>query len=194
MRNRFYLGGGIGSGKSTAAAWFTLHGASLISGDDAGREVLSPGTPEARQVSQRWPEVVDSAGAIDRRALGRLVFADAELLRELEEITGPRIREIVRERAAADTAPVVMVELPVLRDIAGLDWEWIVVDAPDELRMRRTVARGGGMSAEEVGQVMLRQPTRGEWLAAAAWVIDNSGDEAQLAEECRRVWAEICPD
>jgi dephospho-CoA kinase len=47
------------------------------------------------------------------------------------------------------------------------------------------------MSESDVQQVMARQPSRSEWLAAAAWVIDNSGDLGQLEAQCRRVWAAI---
>ena len=78
-----------------------------------------------------------------------------------------------------------MVELPVLRDLPGRGWPWIVVDAPDDLRIARTVARGA-MSAAEVRRVIDRQAGRGEWLAAASWVVDNSGDPGSLLGQCRR--------
>jgi dephospho-CoA kinase len=164
----------------------------VIAGDDAGRQVLAPGTPETAQVATRWPAVVDAQGVVDRRALGRLVFADAGQLRQLEAITGPGIRRRILDLADAHPTDVVIVEVPVLRDLVGRGWGWIVVDAPDEVRFERAVARGE-MSPGEVRHVMSRQPGRGEWLAAATWVIDNHGDTAELAEQCRRVWEEIGP-
>lgn len=193
MGAAYFLGGGIGSGKSTAARWFRSFGAATYAGDDAGREVLSPGTAETALVAARWPEVVGADGAIDRRALGRIVFADGDQLRELESITAPGIAERIRQFAGRRTGEVVLIEVPVLRDLAGAGWDWIVVDAPDELRLERAVARSG-ISAEEARQVMGRQPSRGEWLQAASWVIDNSGDADDLAEQCRRVWAELAPN
>ncbi|MBI5157297.1 MAG: dephospho-CoA kinase [Acidimicrobiia bacterium] len=192
MGAAYFLGGGIGSGKSAAARWFRTFGAAAYAGDDAGRAVLAPGTAETARVAARWPSVIGGDGAIDRRALGRLVFADAGQLRELESITATGIARHIREFAQAHGDEVVLIEVPVLRDLAEAGWEWIVVDAPDEVRIERAVARGG-ITVAEVRHVMDRQPGRGEWLEAATWVIDNSGDDEDLAEQCRRVWAEIAP-
>ncbi len=84
---------------------------------------------------------------------------------------------------------MVIVEIPLLKDVLGERWPWVVVDAPDEIRIARTMERG--MSESEVRAVMGSQPTRGEWLAAAEWVVDNSGDEEHLGEQCRLVWEAI---
>lgn len=186
MTGRYYLGGGIGSGKSTAAACFASLGAVVVSADAAGHRLLAPGTDETAAVARRWPEVVTPSGAVDRAALGRLVFADPGQLRLLEDITAPGIRRLVVEAADAAGDAVVLVEVPVLRPVAGMEVPWIVVDAPDETRVLRTVARG--MEESQVRQVMSLQPTRGEWLAAATWVVDNSGERERLADQCRRVW------
>lgn len=191
MVGHFFLGGGIGSGKSAAGIHFASFGAVVVSGDDAGRRVLAPGTVETARVKSRWPEAVDGSGGIDRRALGRIVFADAAQLRELEQITGPGIRNVIIAAVDARPAEVVLVEVPVLRDLVGREWRWIVVDAPEGVRIERTIARDGRMTADDVRRVMGRQASRGEWLAAAAWVIENGGDEASLAVQCRRVWDEI---
>ena len=190
MGTRLFLGGGIGGGKSAAAAQFASLGAVIVSGDDAGRAVLQPGTPETVAVAGRWPGIVDAAGVVDRPALGRIVFADPGQLGELEAITLPGIRHIILTTVEAHPDDVVLVEVPVLRDLTGRGWGWIVVDAPDDLRMERVVARSG-IPADEVRQVMARQPSRGEWLEAAAWVIDNAGTPAQLVQQCRRVWERI---
>lgn len=193
MGATYFLGGGIGSGKTAAARTLASLGAAVYAGDDAGREVLAPGTAETSRVAVRWPMVLGPDGVIDRSALGRLVFSDADQLRELEAITAPGIAERIRRFADTHEDQVVLVEVPVLRDLAGAGWEWIVVDAPEHVRIERAVARGG-RTAEEIRQVMSRQPARGEWLEAASWVIDNSGDLDQLTAQCRRVWSEIAPE
>jgi dephospho-CoA kinase len=143
---RYYLGGGIGSGKSAAGLHFSELGAVVLSGDDAGREVLAPGTPETAVVLRRWPEAKSGDGGIDRRVLGRIVFRDAGELAALERITGSGIRARLVADADSRGAAIVMVEVPVLRDFAGPEWPWIVVDAPDDQRVARATRRGGGMS------------------------------------------------
>lgn len=189
MADRLLLGGGIGSGKSTAAVYLAALGAVVVSADAKGHEAIAPGTPGAARVLEVWPEVTTAGGAVDRRLLGEIVFADPVALRALEEITHPIIRASILDEVAAHTDRVVIVELPIPVDLPGLGWPWVVVDAPDELRLRRAVARGG-MTEGLVRQVMARQPGRGEWLAIAEWVIDNSSDPAGLEEQCRRVWEE----
>jgi dephospho-CoA kinase len=187
---RFLLGGGIGSGKTAAAAFFRRLGAGVVSADDVGRAVLESGSAQSAMVLERWPEVATSGGGIDRRRLAGLVFSDPRLLAELEGITHPEIARRVLVEVAGRGEGIVLIELPVLRDLPGEGWPWIVVDAPDEERVRRAVERGP-MAEDEVRLVMERQPSRGEWLAAATWVLDNSRDLVALEAECLRVWARL---
>lgn len=184
MARHFVLTGGIGSGKTTAGEHFGEFGADVISADGAGHRVLSPGGEAAEGVAARWPEAVRD-GVIDRPALAGIVFGDQAELDELERLTHPAIRRRVADEVARSTAPVVMVETPVPH-IVRQGWPRIVVDAPEATRAERLTARG--MSTEDVAARIARQPTRGEWLALADVVVDNSGDPAHLEDECRRVW------
>lgn len=190
---RFRLGGGIGSGKSTVARILRDQGAVVLEADREGHAVLAAGTPEHAAVAGTWPTVIRSDGTIDRPALGRIVFADPVALAALEAITWPEIARRLRREADRHTGAVVIVEVPVLRDLMGEGWPWIVVDAPREIRLARTMARPPHPSEDEVHAVMARQPSRGEWLAAASWVIDNSSDETDLVGECDRLWRLIGP-
>ena len=184
---RFLLGGGIGSGKTAAAHRFATLGAHVVSTDELARSLLRPGTMQTEQVIARWPDVQVAPGEIDRRRLGQIVFADPVLLGDLEAITHPEVRAMVDAEIESHETDIVLVEIPILRDLPGRGWPWIVVDAPDATRVVRAAARGS-FTHDEVLQVAKRQPSRGEWLAAATWVIDNSGDEEHLAQECGRVW------
>lgn len=180
------LSGGIGSGKSTAAAVFESLGAVVVSADSAGHRVLAPGGEAADAVASLWPAAV-VGGVIDRRALGRLVFAERRSLLELEAITHPAIARLVRaEVEAAGDAPLILVEVPLPSDLLGPGWPRIVVDAPEDVRIFRL--RLGGMEPAEIAGRMAVQPLRAEWLALADHVIDNSGGPDELAAECRRVW------
>lgn len=186
---RAFLGGGIGSGKSTAGRLLAALGAVVIEADRHGHDVLAPGTPETAAVLHRWPAVVTADGGIDRSALGRIVFGDPGELAALEAITHPGIRRGVLAAVGRHPDRTVVVELPVLSDIVGEPWPWVVVDASDEVRIARVLARSPHLTEEDVRAVMSRQPERGEWLAAATWVLDNGGNEHHLAEECARLWA-----
>ncbi len=147
-------------------------GAYVIDADEVGHRVLEPSGAAYAAVVERWPQVV-ADGVIDRPALGRIVFADPGELAALESITHPAIRSVISDRIAASEAPLVVVEVPLLTHFLGEGWLRVVVDAPDEERRRRLIARG--MTPADVDARMAAQPARHRWLEAADIVVDNSG-------------------
>lgn len=189
MPARLLIVGGIGSGKSTVASWFETHGVVVLSADDAARRVLDPGTPETQAVLERWPGV-ERDGAIDRGALGRIVFADLEALEALEAIVHPATRRRLLGEISDHSTDHLAVEMPIVRDWFGHEWVTIVVDAPDDLRVARVMARGA-MTEGEVRSVIARQPTREEWLLAADFVIDNRGPLDALEDQCTEIWERL---
>jgi dephospho-CoA kinase len=185
---RALLGGGIGSGKSTAAALFASLGAAVLSADRAAHAVLEPGEAAAAEVARRWPEAAP-AGRIDRGTLAQIVFTDAVARRELEAITHPAIGRLLLAQAATVAAEVLLVEMPLPVDLLGPGWAWVVVDAPDETRLARLLARG--LAPEDARRRMAAQASREEWLQRADLVVDNGAGLGHLEEECRRAWAVI---
>jgi len=185
---RVFLGGGIGSGKSTAAALFAAFGAEVFSADRAAHTVLEPGGSAAAAVAARWPEAMRD-GRLDRGALAEIVFADPGARRELEALTHPAIGRFLEEQVGAVGSGVVLVEMPLPIDLLGSGWRWAVVDAPDEVRLARLLGRG--LAREEACRRMAAQPSRGEWLAKADLVVDNGAGLDHLEAECRRAWPVI---
>ena len=184
------LSGGIGSGKSTAAALLAGWGAAIVSADAAGHRVLEPGHPVHDRVAGRWPQAVAEDGSIDRGRLGSIVFADPAELADLEAITHPAIGEVVAaEIAVRSEAPLVVVEVPLPGDRFGLGWPQVVVDAPDEVRIARLAERG--MDPAEAVRRMAAQPARETYLAGADFVLDNGRDPEHLAAGCRRLWVSL---
>ncbi|MEX0826561.1 MAG: dephospho-CoA kinase [Acidimicrobiia bacterium] len=187
MDRRHLLTGGIGSGKSTAATYFEILGALVVSADRIGHEMIAPGGAAHAAVVERFPSfVVD--GAVDRSRLAAHVFTERGELQALEAITHPAIRAKIHD-IVDGVAGVVMVELPLIGDFLGPGWKRIVVDAPEAVRLERLLARG--MGRHDAAARMAAQPTRGEWLESADLVVDNRGDLMELETECRSVWRRI---
>src|SRR4051794_28160622 len=89
---RVGLTGGIGSGKSTVARLLADLGAVVVDADAVAREVVEPGMPALSAIRDRFGDAVfGSHGALDRPALGRVVFTDPTALTDLEGITHPAI-------------------------------------------------------------------------------------------------------
>lgn len=187
---RIVVFGGIGSGKSTFAGLLGRRGAIVIEADRIGHSILRPDGAAAAAIAERWPAVVVD-GEIDRSALAAIVFTDAEQLAELEAITHPLIAaEIERQARAAEDSPVI-VELPLVANILGDGWIWVLVEAPRELRMERAVGRGA--TAADVAARMDSQPPDEVWHTVADWVVPNVGSLSELEAAAAELWSAIDP-
>jgi dephospho-CoA kinase len=171
---RWSITGGIGSGKSEVRRLLAMRGIRTIDADAVGHSVLAE--EALAPVADRWPDVVFE-GQIDRKSLARVVFANPDELRVLEEITHPLIFGRIRDQLEGFSG-VAVVEMPLLD--SGLGWPRMVVDARDDVRLHRAMLRG--MSEAEVRERMAAQPSRARWLAGAALVVPNHGDLEELEE------------
>ena len=188
---RIALTGGIASGKSAVADLLAAKGAVLVDSDVLAREVVAPGTPGLAAVVDRFGEgILRPDGALDRPALGAIVFADPDARADLEAITHPRIRARAGElRAEAPAGAVVIDVIPLLveGDLSGRFDEVIVVDVPEEVQVER-LRRRDGFTRDEAMARLAAQASREDRLAVADHVIDNSGDTDALAEQVDRLW------
>ena len=180
VNRRWLLIGGIGSGKSAVREILADKGFRTIDSDSVGHRVLMPNGPAFPEVAERWPGVVRQ-GMIDRARLAEIVFADERQLRELEAITHPHIFDSIRASVEGFPARIWVVEMPLIGNRLGDGWAVMVVDASDEMRLSRLLARG--VTESDARARMASQPTRSEWLASADVVIPNHGglDDLQAA-------------
>jgi len=178
------LTGGIGSGKSAAAALFEKLGAAVVDTDAIARELTAPGGAAIAPIRAAFgDEAIDARGALDRAAMRRKVFADASAKARLEDILHPMIgAEADRRCAAASAAPYVIFEVPLLvesDDYRRRMQRIVVVDCPEDVQVARVMSRSG-LSAAEARAIMAAQISRQARLAAADDVIDNGGELAAL--------------
>ncbi|WP_115727358.1 dephospho-CoA kinase [Actinomyces culturomici] len=186
---RIGLTGGIGSGKSSATRALADRGALVADADEIAREVVAPGTEGLRLVVERFGGgVLDEDGALDRAALGRIVFADPRARADLEALTHP----LIAQRAAAILAGAVVgglavydVPLLVEKDMAPLFDAVIVVDAPQETRIARLETRGIGR--EDALARIASQAREAERRSIAHVWIENSGTPDDLVALVARV-------
>lgn len=196
------LTGGIGAGKSTVSAALAKRGAVLIDADEISREVQRPGTAVFEAMVQRWGDAVVAAdGGLDRAAVASIAFADQAELAALNAIVHPAIGAEMsarRRAASASGAEVVVLDVPLLvrpdgslvpeiaEDVAGV----VVVDADEEVAIGRLVEQRG-LSETDARARMARQASREARLAAADFVIDNSGTRPQLEAQIESCWTWI---
>ena len=190
------LTGGIGSGKSAAAAILRDLGATLIDADTVGHDVYLPGKPCWQDLVDAFGrEMVDADGRIDRKKLGARVFADPAALRRLNTLVQPRIATEIAERirnlrAGGLKSPIV-VEAAVLIE-AGWQWLvdeiWVVTTLREHAIERVTASRG--LSRPEVERRIASQLADAQRTREAAVVIANDGNLAELRAQIARRWRE----
>lgn len=189
---RVALTGGIGSGKSTVAGFLAERGAFIVDADAIAREIVEPGQPALEEIVKSFgARVLRPDGRLDRGALAQIVFADPQALARLNAITHPRIATLSAQRLDAVPADAVVVyDMPLLAEqgpAALQGWDAIVVvDAPEDLRVSRLVARG--LSADDAQARVRAQASREARLAIATHVLDNSGSESGLRAQVDALW------
>ncbi len=180
--------GPIGCGKSTVAGWLVDRGAAVVDADRLTRELMSPGAPVTEAVVARFGgEFRRNDGSLDRAALGRLVFADQDLLADLESIVHPAVSRLMPDaiRAADATRPVAIVlEAIKLVEAGSAPWcdeIWLIVCKP-EAQLARLIGRG--MTVTDAHQRIDAQANSVPlWRSAATRVLhmDGSLEEGERA-------------
>ncbi len=182
--------GGIGSGKSSAAALFAERGAGIVDTDDIAHELTrSGGRAMAAIIKAFGPGIAAADGSLDRNAMRQRVFADPVQRKVLEGILHPLIRAEARDRVNCSTAPYVMLVVPLLLESSGypdLVQRVLVIDCEESLQISRTMQRSA-LTEEAVRAIMAAQLPRQQRLARADDVLLNNGDLSQLRSQVDRL-------
>ncbi len=187
------LTGGIGTGKSEATHQLEALGASIISADQVGHEAYTPNTEAWEQVVAAFgDDILQDDQEIDRRKLGAVVFSDPSQLEKLNQIMHPRMAWMVSDKIEVfrgQGVNVVVVEAALLFE-AGWDSlveEVWVTDSPEESIIGRLKERNG-LSEEEAKKRINSQMDRAERIERSDFVINNSGDMAELGNAIKELW------
>ncbi len=188
------LTGTIGAGKSTIIAWLAARGLCAVDADQLTREVQQPGEPAYAPIVAAFGEqILRTDGSIDRAALGAIVFADPERLRQLEAIVHPAVYARFAQRMAECKAPALVVEAIKLfesgRLIPFCDEIWVVVIS--EAEQIRRLQESRGMSEVEVRQRIAHQIAQDERIKRATRVIYNDGTREALHAQLEAIWSEV---
>jgi dephospho-CoA kinase len=193
----FGLTGGIASGKSTVAARWRSTGLPVIDADQLAREVVLPGSDGLREIVEAFgSSVLLPDGALDRKALARLAFADADARKKLERITHPRIAQKTVERTLELTRagePLACYEAALLveNDLTPHFRPLVVCACSEDVQLARVLARDKASAADALARIRAQKPLA-EKVAVADFVIDTSGSLDDNARQSHEVLAAIC--
>jgi dephospho-CoA kinase len=187
------LTGGIGSGKSTAAAQLVDCGAVLVDTDAIARELTVPGGAALPALAAAFGAgIVGADGALDRARMRSLAFGDAPTKARLEAILHPLIGAEAEVRAASAGTRTVLFDVPLLAE--STRWRArvervLVIDCDEDTQVARVMQRSGWSEAA-VRAVIAQQAPRAARRAIADAVIFNQALEMDaLADEVRGLWS-----
>lgn len=191
--------GGVGAGKSSVARYAARQRPLLvIDADVVGHDLLQEPDVRAAIQSRFGDTVFDEHGDVDRRALGRIVFAPGadDELAALEAILHPRIHREIESRIAAARKEggieAILLDAALLLDAGWNDAcnALVFVDTPEEKRRRHVVENRGWTEAElrrrEAAQFPLDRKR-----AAADHVLPNDGTLEDAGERFTKLIDEI---
>lgn len=188
--------GGVGAGKSTAAAELARLGCALIDADRIGHEMLTRNDVR-EQLRLRWGEgMLGPDGHADRDALGRAVFGDPQALARLNDILHPLIR-LEGERQLGECVdrpdiPAVVIDAPLLVE-AGWDslcTHLIFVRSTEDDRLQR-VMRDRGWDKKKWQERESSQISVDMKAQTCDYIIDNTSSVSHLVEQIREILSRI---
>jgi dephospho-CoA kinase len=192
------LTGGIATGKSHVRAEFDRLGVPTIDADVLARAVVAPGTAGLAAVTERFgPGVLDASGALDRKKLGAVVFADPDARRDLERIIHPAVRLEI-DAWFASLAPVhrfAIADIPLLYE-TGRDRNFdavIVTTCQPATQIRRVMARDGVTEAEALQRIAAQMPAEDK-IRRATYVVRTDGTFDDTARQVRGVYDQLATE
>ncbi len=190
------LTGGIATGKSYVVGELRRRGIPCLDADELAHGVMTHGSEATAAIAERFgPAFLGPDGAVDRKALGRVVFADPSARRDLEAIVHPAVYRAItagfRAFALLGDSPIAVADIPLLFE-GGRESDFdkvVVTTCPEAMQRERLAARG--LSADEIEQRLKAQMPAVEKAARAHHVIDTSGTHQDTDQQIERIIREL---
>ncbi|MCI9222979.1 MAG: dephospho-CoA kinase [Oscillospiraceae bacterium] len=188
--------GPTGAGKTTVLNVLRELGGAVADCDGVYHELLSTSVPMREELAARFgPGIFDENGDLRRKELGAIVFGDPDALADLNAITHRHIVSELERRIAqaeGEGRPAIALDaVALLESGAGtLCGTTIAVTAPEELRVRRIMAREG--IGEDYARARVKAQKPSAWFEErCAHTLRNDGEKASLEEQARELFKSI---
>ena len=191
MTTLYGLTGGVGMGKSAAADCLRARGIAVVDSDAISRQVVEPGQPALADLRAVFgAKIIGTDGRLDRAAMAKIVFADAEARKQLEGILHPRIRAVWQSLVAAWRAegrPAGVAVIPLLFETGAQSQFERTICVACSTASQRDRLRARGWTEEQSAQRIAAQWPVEKKMAAADYVVWSEGGLDVLAEQLKRI-------
>ena len=186
----------MGSGKSTVATLVEELGYPVIRADVVSRQMTSKGSPVLDQIEKEFGRIVFGPdGELDRQAVSKLVFGNADNLRKLESILHPPIQQYVRDwrkDREMEGCPMAFYDIPLLyENNLKSQFDSVICVIADEEQIVERVQKRSGLSREEILQRLSHQVPMQEKARQSEHVIENNGSIEDLKTKVQALIADL---
>lgn len=185
--------GNMATGKSTVAHFLSKLGLPVIDADGVARQVVAPKSTGLKQLAVTFGgDIVTAAGTLVRRKLAQRAFATRQATAQLNAIMQPLIKQEMRTQLAAQTAPVVVLDVPLLFEFGYDKWcDWIIVTtAPSAVQIDRIKQRDGLTALQAKQRLAHQMPAAKQRAWADLVVVTTQSVDATAIQVSRalRAW------
>ncbi len=176
------LTGGIASGKSQVSNYFKALGIDVIDADQIARDLFKPNSPHLAKLREHFGDAIfNSDNTLDRKALGQIVFADAEQLAWLNQLTHPLVAKQTQNELRESSSPYVILDIPLLVKKDGTIPDYLtnildrvlVVEVDPATQLARVIARDD-ISEQQAKRIIAAQASPGQRRQHADDVLENN--------------------
>jgi dephospho-CoA kinase len=183
------LTGGIGSGKSAAAALFKDIGVDLIDADDLARDSLSINSEGYKLFIEEFGDkYLDENKNINRELIRKLIFNDSDAKSKLESIIHPIVRSGIETFIKNKKSDYCIIVVPLIFETnsSKIYDRVLVIDCDVDVQISRTSKRDN-QTKSDIENIVNKQATREQRLSIADEVIINNGSLDLLRNEVLKI-------
>ncbi|MBA2656087.1 MAG: dephospho-CoA kinase [Tatlockia sp.] len=178
------LTGTIASGKSTVTQLFKNLGVTIISADEAARELTKADQPALIAIEKYFGKAfISTSGELDRKALRQAIFSNPQQRIWLEQLLHPLIRQYIQAQLEQGVKPYAIVEIPLLKardDYPYLD-RVLLITSPSKLAIERLMLRDNCSEAQAETILALQVAESAERSKFVDDLIENSDTLVELS-------------
>ncbi|MGP4062548.1 dephospho-CoA kinase [Halobacillus sp. H74] len=186
------LTGSIASGKSTVSKMFSELNIPVIDADQISRDVVEPGEPAYKQIVNVFGrKVLHEDGTLNRKKLGKLIFANEDHRKQLNEIVHPEVRKemvLQRDSYKDGASPAVVLDIPLLFESQLMDYveRTLVVYVDEDTQLERLMERDQSERIDALERIKSQMPVSKKAELADA-VIDNNGTVEESFQQLKDI-------
>lgn len=191
------LTGSIAVGKSFVCECFRKLGCHVLDADQTARDVVARGTAGLASIASYFgDEVLLADGALDRKKMGAIVFADVEKRRKLNSIVHPLIMaaqdEWILERELDDPDGIGIIDAALMIESGGYRRfdKLIVVWCKADIQLSRLMSRDG-LSETEARMRIEAQMPQDDKMSYADYLIDTSDSFEATTRSVKNVYEQL---